>query len=390
MIGAARHVVLASLLASGCLASDVVECPGGGVCPPGLVCRLDHGAQICAVASCGNGVTESGESCDDGNNDSDDVCPGDCVTRPVCGNGEREFGEECDDGNVVSGDGCQATCLDPVRPAPRAGSATAFDASRGMMVLFGGRSQTETFGDTWEWNRTEWVKREPSAPRPAARSQAAMTYDPVRDRVLMYGGAGPSGDPLLDTWEWDGETWRELTTTEHPPPSDMMTFDTRRGLAVLVGGQPTAHWEWNGVSWILRQPPPFMVFPGMGGTLAYDEGLDVTLCLPGGGPDEWSYDGNAWTRGPGMPAPPGLAQLAYDTARGRMVLVTESDLQTWELVDGTWVERVTDARPPGRQSFELVYVDPLGVVLFGGSDGTGSTPFDDTWLWDGATWRELL
>jgi cysteine-rich repeat protein len=378
--------VLAALLATGCLGSGVVECPGGGVCPPGLVCRVDRGAQICAVASCGNGVTESGESCDDGNNDSDDLCPGDCVTRPICGNGEREVGEECDDGNVVSGDGCQASCLFPVRPAPRTGSATAYDAARGMLVLFGGNAETETFDDTWEWNRTEWVKRSPAAPRPEARTRAAMTYDPVRQRVLMYGGTGSTGQPLSDTWEWDGETWRALTTTEHPPQTESLTFDTRRGLAVLVGGQPTEHWEWNGVSWILRQPPPFMVFPGMGGALAYDETLDLTLCLPGG-PDAWSYNGTAWAAGPGMPAPM-LAQLAYDAARGRLELVTEQDLRTWELVDGTWVERTTDVRPPVRQSFELVAAAPLGVVLFGGVDG--SAWFDDLWLWDGTTWRELL
>ena len=32
------------------------------------------------------------------------------ATAPVCGNGVIESGETCDDGNIVSGDGCSSTC----------------------------------------------------------------------------------------------------------------------------------------------------------------------------------------------------------------------------------------------------------------------------------------
>jgi cysteine-rich repeat protein len=38
--------------------------------------------------------------------------------EPVCGNGSTEAGEQCDDGNTTGGDGCSATCRIEVKPPP--------------------------------------------------------------------------------------------------------------------------------------------------------------------------------------------------------------------------------------------------------------------------------
>ncbi len=65
------------------------------------------------VASCGNGVIDTGEGCDDGNLIPGDTCSDACTvetTMPVCGNGSIETGEQCDDGDTTPGDGCSATC----------------------------------------------------------------------------------------------------------------------------------------------------------------------------------------------------------------------------------------------------------------------------------------
>ena len=68
--------------------------------------------------SCGNGVIEAGEACDDGNMVSGDGCSLNCLREgsnqrwgSLCGNGVIEAGEACDDGNMVSGDGCSSNCL---------------------------------------------------------------------------------------------------------------------------------------------------------------------------------------------------------------------------------------------------------------------------------------
>jgi len=71
-----------------------------------------------ADVGCGNGVTEKGEDCDDGNYADGDGCDHLCQNEgklifPVdvgCGNGVVDKGEECDDGDYVDGDGCDHLC----------------------------------------------------------------------------------------------------------------------------------------------------------------------------------------------------------------------------------------------------------------------------------------
>lgn len=58
--------------------------------------------------TCGNGVLEPSEQCDDGNNQDGDGCSKSCTT--VCGDGKIVGDEQCDDGNQDEGDGCSALC----------------------------------------------------------------------------------------------------------------------------------------------------------------------------------------------------------------------------------------------------------------------------------------
>jgi cysteine-rich repeat protein len=83
------------------------ECSNGNLCPVDTVCSED-GARC---LSCGNGILEEGEACDDGNLiDGADACDRNC-TKPACGNGVHGAGEACDDGNVRNGDLCSSDCL---------------------------------------------------------------------------------------------------------------------------------------------------------------------------------------------------------------------------------------------------------------------------------------
>jgi cysteine-rich repeat protein len=59
--------------------------------------------------TCGDGVLDRGEQCDDGNAVDGDGCESSC-TLPACGNRIRDVGERCDDGNLANGDGCSAAC----------------------------------------------------------------------------------------------------------------------------------------------------------------------------------------------------------------------------------------------------------------------------------------
>jgi cysteine-rich repeat protein len=76
---------------------------------------------------CGNGLTESGEECDDSNVDNGDGCSSECKLEPgwscvgrnpvrcvenapYCGDDIVNDVDECDDGNYDNDDGCSETC----------------------------------------------------------------------------------------------------------------------------------------------------------------------------------------------------------------------------------------------------------------------------------------
>jgi cysteine-rich repeat protein len=73
------------------------------------MCTVESGwscsgtTSICTpIAVCGNGIVESGETCDDNNTVNGDGCSNTCkLETAVCGNGIVESGEACDDGNML-------------------------------------------------------------------------------------------------------------------------------------------------------------------------------------------------------------------------------------------------------------------------------------------------
>lgn len=83
--------------------------------PPAMAtpgaCRAPSsgGPPGCQRASCGNGIVEAGEACDDGNFAFDDACLPTCEV-PSCGDGFRAVSEACDDGNLIDDDACTAAC----------------------------------------------------------------------------------------------------------------------------------------------------------------------------------------------------------------------------------------------------------------------------------------
>jgi cysteine-rich repeat protein len=102
---------------NGFCGNGVLEVPCGELCDDGAgnddaaanACRTD-----CRPAHCGDGVVDTGEECDDGNNANCDGCSGLCANEIGLGCGDGIpfplCGESCDDANTVAGDGCSANC----------------------------------------------------------------------------------------------------------------------------------------------------------------------------------------------------------------------------------------------------------------------------------------
>jgi len=88
----------------------------GALIEPAAVVTPDDALTPCGgfpSENCGNGIDgETGEECDDGNNESCDGCSSTCRDE-ACGNGRIDCGEVCDDGAAVdecAGD-CAADCM---------------------------------------------------------------------------------------------------------------------------------------------------------------------------------------------------------------------------------------------------------------------------------------
>ena len=87
--------------------------------------------------------------------------------------------------------------------------------------------------------------------------------------------------------------------------------------------------------------------------------------------------------------------MAYDSARGTVVMFGGSNAattthldDTWERSGSTWQLRQPSNAPSPRYGAFMTF-DSLRAktILFGGSDATG--PLNDTWEWDGQDWTQL-
>jgi hypothetical protein len=214
----------------------------------------------------------------------------------------------------------------------------------------------------------EWKQRSTNGP---LREGHAMAFDPIRNQVMMFGGKASNGDPLNDTWEWNGSVWTNVTPSApgdvNPDPrfKPAMACDPARNRVVLFGGVRGEH------------------------------ELD----------DTWEWDGTKWTKPPASgPSPPGRHHhaMAYDPINKVILLFggfsgsgadpDHRDLDdTWGWNGTVWI-KYTPVTSPGAREAHAMAVDTsrMVVVLFGGAHT--DAPFfkySDTWEWNGAQWAEI-
>ncbi len=232
-----------------------------------------------------------------------------------------------------------------------------------------------------------------------ARRSPAVAWDPLRGRVLLFGGEGTNSfTPLDDTWEWEGTRWTRRTPPASPPPmrTPVMTWDAARSRMVLVGeSQSTSQtWEWDGVTWLKRDPGqtlPARIRPG----IAYDEVRRRVVIFGGYSQaqgnldDTWEWNGTLWARREPAQHPPARtgASMVWDPDHRRVVLFAGLGIlnDTWEW-DGTdWAQRTPQTSPPRRVGPLAWDAERHRVVLFGGE---GVTSLGDLWEWDGTNWMQ--
>ncbi len=240
----------------------------------------------------------------------------------------------------------------------RSGHALTYDPPRDRLVLFGGSSDGVLLNDTWEFDGTVWS--EVTAAGPTARTGHAMVFDPVRNVTVLFGGRS-GATRLGDTWEWNGTRWiQKLVPAPSPRDAHAMVYQSSTGTILLFGGDTDAGlssdtWIWNGQSWrlVTRAGPA----PRAEHALAYDSVRHRTILFggsAGGGleGDTWEWNGIQWAQvaiaGPDSPTPRSGHAMTCQTG------------------------------PPGFGASD--------TLLFGGYDGSDR---GDTWAWDGAEWNLL-
>ncbi|MEM7204792.1 MAG: kelch repeat-containing protein [Planctomycetota bacterium] len=248
-------------------------------------------------------------------------------------------------------------------PGPRIGAAMVFDSMRGRLVLFGGFGISDLsmptpsafLNDTWAFDfaTTTWTLLTPAGAigAPAPRTDHAMAYDAARDQVVLFGGS--NGPTLSDTAEFNGTVWAPVTPGGTPPTARFdaaMVFDPTRGVCVLFGGTD-------------------------------NQGF-TTL------PNVAEYDGTMWTdiaaAGPAVRA--GTA-MAFDPVRARTV-VFGGNFETpagngllndsWEWDGMTWVPDPLTGQPSARSSGGLFFIATQQRSIAFGGRSTAFNVFSDT------------
>jgi hypothetical protein len=193
-----------------------------------------------------------------------------------------------------------------------------------------------------------------------------MAYDGVRNMALLFGGSAGGNE----TWEWDGVSWikRDPATKPTGRTSHAMAYDSGNEKVVMFGGftggpggENGETWIWDGTNWFQVKGPASATCTGscvctattcpsarLSHAMVYD-GVGGKVLLFGGVTAGWTYNDETWV---------------------------------WDGTD--WTQLDPDDGPTARNGHAMAYDSARGrVLLFGGNTGSAS---DETWEWGGASW----
>lgn len=172
---------------------------------------------------------------------------------------------------------------------PTYDASIVFDEARQELLWFGGFGGPPNF---CRWTGTSWQAI--AVNTPPVRTYPALAFDREHGVVVMFGGG-----ILNDTWTWDGATWTQVMTPTSPPGNysyPAMTYDPLRRRILLVLGSDT--WEFDGLTWQLRDPGG-VIQPLMRSQLAYDEARQTVVAVAkgstGGTVRTFDWSGSSWT-----------------------------------------------------------------------------------------------
>jgi hypothetical protein len=107
-------------------------------------------------------------------------------------------------------------------PGPRGRLSMVYDESTNMSILYGGEvwkrkvdtaisadgELWDTRGDTWGWNGNVWRRLSADGPE---RMLPALGYDPMRKKLVLFGGGDAFQNNHADTWEFENNKWVKIS-----------------------------------------------------------------------------------------------------------------------------------------------------------------------------------
>lgn len=243
----------------------------------------------------------------------------------------------------------------------------------------------------WQWQGGAWSAV--CAPSQPDMANALVAFEDGRDRMFAFGRTHgtPISAPVVA--EWDGQSWSNLplpgSSTRSAPETPV--YDAARGEIVVFGGNDSVAgllgdtWAWNGTSWRLAATTG--PSPRMGAAIAYDSLRGRVMLVGGsGGPtqtsDHWEWDGVAWTQVFASTPMSGIGGvLGFDPVRNRMLFADvlgsafEYDGVSWSfLVNTGVVPQSTLVWDPTRQHL-------VGSVMINGTLSRAE--------WNGTAWLPI-
>ena len=162
-------------------------------------------------------------------------------------------------------------------PSPRSGHTAIYDPVRDRMVIFGGNSPSGDRNDVWALSLAgspPWTPLPPAGTPPPPRSGPAAIYDPLRDRMTVFGGV-LDGFRFNDVWVLSlagSPTWIPLAPGGTLPPTlsgHTAIYDLPRDRMVVFGGSSNSSTALPEDVWALSLAAPAWSHPIPAGTPAY-------------------------------------------------------------------------------------------------------------------------
>jgi hypothetical protein len=280
------------------------------------------------------------------------------------------------------------------------------DAGQNRMLVFGGGSYVER-NDLWELTlagTSTWSQLVFPTQAPLRMGHTAI-HDVARNRMIVFGGGDPGR--RNDTWVLtlsSGSEWSQLATTGTPPPPISLhsaIYDPVRDRMIVFGGYQDGGYL-NGVwalslsgtpTWTLLQTAGTPPAPRREHSAIYDPVGDRMIVFGG---TNGSYFGDVWALGlagtptwelisaSGGPTARSGQSAIYDPVRHMMWMFAGRDgsgirNDVWTLSLGTTPFWTSVAAAGPRRVYHTAVLDQAGdrMVVFSGYDG--GLP-NDTWF----------